>query len=270
MDKRVQTWITFAALIISLVSLVNGRRTDQRAARNERKTAQLELLTHTRAARNALGGQSGVLSTSAVVKRQQLTLARDEIDKALAIDDQSAEAYFMLSWYYYLAKDRPDAEKYCDKALSLDRQLWKAHILRGEYFKQIGRLDLAIAEEEKALEGGEFVEKSSACNILGNINLQLGHLDTAIAFYRRAIDYDAQSSPAWNNLGYALYLSHKASKDAAVHKEALLYLQKAADLSQNSGLAWNNLAILHGVLGNKEAAEKARAKASLAVKDAVQ
>jgi tetratricopeptide (TPR) repeat protein len=270
MHKRAETWIAFAALVISIVSLVNEHRTDERAARNERRTGQLELLTHTRAARNALGGESGVLSTSVSIKRAQLTLAKDEIDKALEIDDHSAEAYYMLSWYYFLRADRPDAEKYCDKALNLDSHFWKAHLLRGEYFKQVGHLDQAVAEEMEALNGGDFPEKSSACNFLGNINLQLRRLDIAISFYKRAIDYDAQNSSAWNNLGYATYWVRRNYKDIPAYKQAVLYLQKAADLSPNSGVAWSNLAMVEDALGNKEAAERARARESIAVKNAVQ
>jgi Flp pilus assembly protein TadD len=71
-------------------------------------------------------------------------------------------------------------------------------------------------------------------------------------------------------MGFTIYWMHRSDRNVSAYMRALLYLQKAMTLSPNSAIAWNNIAAVQEALGDKEAAERARAKASVAVQGAVQ
>jgi protein O-mannosyl-transferase len=81
-----------------------------------------------------------------------------------------------------------------------------------------------------AVTGRNFV----AHNNLGNVLLDQGHVDEAIAHYQRALEIQPRYADAGNNLGSALL--EKGQVD-----EAIAWYQKALELQPDYALAHNNL-----------------------------
>jgi tetratricopeptide (TPR) repeat protein len=68
------------------------------------------------------------------------------------LDPLSAEIHSMLGWYLYFARRYDQAEVEIHKTLELDRNYWVGYYWLGEVYAQQGRVDDAIAAQQKAAE----------------------------------------------------------------------------------------------------------------------
>ncbi len=79
--------------------------------------------------------------------------AREFATKALALDDESADAHFsMASVLYWYDWDWPRAEREMKRAIELAPNHGLAHNLYGDYLMSIGRDEEGIAEVKRAIE----------------------------------------------------------------------------------------------------------------------
>lgn len=80
-------------------------------------------------------------------------LARKEVQKALSLDDQSAEAHNSLASLLYLFdRDWEAADKEFKRALELDHNYAPAHHWYSMFLALEGRKEEALGEAEKAYE----------------------------------------------------------------------------------------------------------------------
>jgi len=93
--------------------------------------------------------------------REALQKAEDLYNQALQYDSTYAQAYTGVAWVYwdkhymqdYLSENFMDSVLIlCNIALSFDNQLSEAHTLKGTYYSQIGKPELAIEEFDKAIK----------------------------------------------------------------------------------------------------------------------
>jgi len=163
--------------------------------------------------------------------------AREAVDKALALDDQLAEAYTSLGLIKFQYEwDWNGAEEVLTKAISINPSYAPAHHFYADYLKAMGRFDEALAEIEKAQELDPFSLVISAG--VGHVLYLSGEYDLAIEQYQKAVDLDPafMITHAWFGRPYL---------EKGMFNEAISELETAVKLSDESTLA---LAMLgHGL-----------------------
>jgi Flp pilus assembly protein TadD len=97
-------------------------------------------------------------------------------------------------------------------------------------------------------------KRSSAWNLLGRVQLQMGQRKQAIGSFEKAVELNPRSSFAQNNLGLALiYDKH--------FEQAVDALEQAVELEPVEGYMWNNLGMAYEQLDRLEEARDAYGKA---------
>jgi eukaryotic-like serine/threonine-protein kinase len=145
-----------------------------------------------------------------------------------------------LGWV--LARSQPplleESIRYCTAAVSLRPNSPGAHLNLGEYLRQKGQLDDAIAEFREALRlKKDYFE---AHNNLGLALHAKGRLDEAIAEYREAIRLkkgDAEAAAAHCNLGLALRAKGQMDGAIAEYREAIRLKKDYPEAHNNLGVA---------------------------------
>jgi serine/threonine protein kinase/Tfp pilus assembly protein PilF len=144
--------------------------------------------------------------------------AEEAIEKALEIDDNLAEAHTSLAWikfeYHW---DWEGAEKEFKRAIELNPNYATAHQWYAEYLNNMGRLDEARQEIEKA---HELSPLSLIINtIVGFIDFYARRYDKAILQYKKTISMDPNFQMAYRYLS-KVYLYKGMFKEALeTHKK---------------------------------------------------
>ena len=95
----------------------------------------------------------GLKWNAQIEKNNTMALANARKMFSKALDDSTfASAYSGLARVYWNEGKQDSAVILADKALSYDKQLFEAYILRGNYFESKGNVDGAMKEYDKALE----------------------------------------------------------------------------------------------------------------------
>jgi len=116
--------------------------------------------------------------------------------------------------------------------LAKNSNSWLGYNDLGTALVQMGRIDEAIAQLQKAVEiNPNYVE---AHNNLGDALLQKGQVDEAMGQYQKALEIDPNFADAHNNLG--IVLLKKGQVD-----EAMAQYQKALEIKPNNASAHYNL-----------------------------
>jgi eukaryotic-like serine/threonine-protein kinase len=204
--------------------------------------------------------------------------AKAAAQKALEIDNTLGEALLTL------AVDKQDydltgAERDFQKAIALDPNNPTAHQWYGEFLGQMGRSDEAVAEMRRALE----LDPLSLI-----INKQMGtsllfarRYDEAIAQEKKVLEIDANFAPAFRDLGWCytkkkmydeaiaefqkgIALTHGRSSErtglayalakAGRRVEAQKILEQLKEQQKSEFVDAGDFAVIHGALGEKEAA----------------
>lgn len=82
---------------------------------------------------------------------RQRDKAKENVNRALALDPDLAEANGTLGYQYMLDYDWPEAERYMKRALELDDKNLELHRWNGQRLMMLGRFDEAFASYERAL-----------------------------------------------------------------------------------------------------------------------
>ena len=163
-------------------------------------------------------------------------------ERAIAIDDQLAEAHASLGQVYKSAWQWADSEKEYKRAIEVNPNYatsyhWYAHLLRN-----LGRYDEAFA----TIQRGHQVDPMSsviAVNVAEMYRFQENH-QAAIETCQKIIEIDPNFAYAYINLGLS-YL--KLGRNA----EGIANLEKGAELSNRAGFALSNLGYGYGVVGKQ-------------------
>jgi Tfp pilus assembly protein PilF len=187
----------------------------------------------------------GILSLDEVNSRIRILL-----DKALAIDDEIAEAHTLKAQMQYVYDlDWEGAEKEFKLAIQLNPNSMYAHLWYGIYLGKKGQLDKAFIEQARAYE-------LDPLNIVVNYGMGAGNVwarryDEAKKAFEKTLSMDQNFVPAYVGLAGIYLLQSK-------YEEALEELDKAWELSKGSSPDLVTLrGMIHAKSGNRIEAEKA-------------
>jgi TolB-like protein/Tfp pilus assembly protein PilF len=175
--------------------------------------------------------------------REAIANARAAAEKALAIDDELAEAHSALGFAFAVDHDWRDARREFERAIQLDPNFAGAHYYFGFYvLGPLGDLDGAIAEMKRAIELDPL-----SPGMLAN----LGHCYTfarrypeAIAAGRKAVELDARAPKGNGIIALGLDLSGEVS-------EAIAQYEKAFEVTDGDYHLLPYLSRLYGLRGER-------------------
>ncbi|MEQ1763461.1 MAG: tetratricopeptide repeat protein [Pyrinomonadaceae bacterium] len=114
--------------------------------------------------------------------------AKENVNRALALDPDLAEANGTLGYQYMLDYDWSNAERYMKRALELDDNNLELHRWNGQRLMMLGRFDEAFAAYGRALE----IDPNSSATRLsyGACLMVSGKLDEAVRYLEDAVKAD--------------------------------------------------------------------------------
>jgi TolB-like protein/DNA-binding winged helix-turn-helix (wHTH) protein/Flp pilus assembly protein TadD len=175
-------------------------------------------------------------------------LAREEIQKALTLDDQLAEAHNSLARILYLFnRDWEGAEREFKRALELNHNYAPAHHWYSMYLAVEGRKEQALAEAEKAYELDPLSAVVGAN--LAKILQEAGQNDKAIDQAKKTLDLEPDSAVTHAVLGIAY-------ENKRMYTEAITEYKRALQLGGSPGEMRGLLGYSYAVSGDRTDAEK--------------
>ena len=174
--------------------------------------------------------------------------ARDEVQKALDLDDQLAEAHNSLARLLYLfSRDWEGADREFKRALELDHNYAPAHHWYSMYLALKGRKEQALAEAEKAYELDPLSPVVGA--YLAKVLQETGQYDKAIDQAKKTLDLEPDSAVTHAVLGIV-------SQEKSMYPEAITEYKKALLLGGKPDEIRGLLGYAYAVSGNRTDAEK--------------
>jgi TolB-like protein/DNA-binding winged helix-turn-helix (wHTH) protein/Flp pilus assembly protein TadD len=175
-------------------------------------------------------------------------LAREEVQKALDLDDQSAEAHNSLANLLYLFNhDWEGADKEFKRALELDHNYAPAHHWYSMYLALRGRKEEALAEAEEAYELDPLSPVVGAN--LAKILQEAGQDDKAIEQAKKTLDMEPDSAVTHAVLGVVY-------QDKKMYAEAITEYKRALEVGGPPTEIRGLLGYAYAVSGNRSEAEK--------------
>ena len=178
----------------------------------------------------------------------QPQLAREEVRKALDLDDQLAEAHNSLARILYRFNgDWAGADREFQRALELDINYAPAHHWYSMYLALQGRKGQAIAEAERAYELDPLSAVVGAN--LAKVLQEAGQDDKAIERAKRTLDLEPDSGVTHAVLGIAY-------QDKRMYAEAIGEYKKALQLGGPPEEIRGLLGYAFAALGNRTEAKR--------------
>ena len=175
-------------------------------------------------------------------------LAREEVQKALKLDDHLAAAHNSLARLLYLFnRDWEGADKEFKRALELDHNYAPAHHWYSMYLALEGRKEQALAEAEKAYELDPLSPVVGA--YLAKILEEAGQYDKAIVQAKKTLDLEPDSAVTHAVLGIVY-------QDKRMYAEAISEYKRALQLGAPQEELRGLLGYTYAVSGNRTDAEK--------------
>ncbi len=160
--------------------------------------------------------------------------ARENVNRALALDPDLAEANGTLGYQYMLDYDWVNAERYMKRALELDDNNLELHRWNGQRLMMLGRLDEAFAEYDRALK----IDPNSSATRLSYASCLIvsGKLNEGIRYLEDSIKADPAHIWLHSFLGHAYELRNDwaASIEQRAISQDLLGLTENARLMRES------------------------------------
>lgn len=159
--------------------------------------------------------------------------ARAAADRALALDDNLAEAHQSLAVVHWFSWEFAAAEQAIQRALQLNPNLAAAHDFHGAMLCSFGRCDEGAQEAKRSQELDPL--SLFAINVTGDILAWGRKYDESIAQYQRALEIDPNYPAAHNSLTW-VYVYKRDYDHAMNEREQYLTLvgsaQRAAEEKQ--------------------------------------
>jgi TolB-like protein/Tfp pilus assembly protein PilF len=148
--------------------------------------------------------------------------AKENVNRALALDDGLAEAHGTLGYQYMLDYDWAASERHMKRALELDPKNLELHRWDGQRLMMLGRYDEALAAYRRALE---IDPTSSPVHfIYGACLVASGQLDEGIEYLENAAKSDPSFVWTHSHLSFAYRLKGnyaRMAEERAVAQELL-------------------------------------------------
>jgi len=179
----------------------------------------------------------------------QPQLAREQVQKALGLDDQLAEAHNSLARILYrFNRDWEGADREFKRALELNHNYAPAHHWYSMYLALLrDRKEQALAEAQKAYELDPLSAVVGAN--LAKILQEVGQDDRAIEQAKKTLDLEPDSAVTHAVLGIAY-------QDKRLYGEAITEYKRALQLGGPPGEIRGLLGYAYAVSGNRTDAEK--------------
>ena len=175
-------------------------------------------------------------------------LAREEVQKALELDDQLVEAHNSRANLLYLFnRDWEGAEKEFKRALELDHNYAPAHHWYSMYLATEGRKEEALVEAQKAYELDPLSAVAGAN--LSKIREEAGQDDRAIEQAKMTLDLEPDSAVTHAVLGLGY-------QDKRMYTEAIAEYKRALQLGGSPAEMRGLLGNAYAVSGNRPDALK--------------
>jgi len=175
-------------------------------------------------------------------------LAREEVQKALDLDDQLAEAHNSLARLLYLFNgDWDGADREFRRALELNHNYAPAHHWYSMYLALKSRKEEALAEAQKAYELDPLSAVAGAN--LAKILQEAGQDDKAIEQAKKTLDLEPDSAVTHAVLGLGY-------QDKQMYAEAIAEYKRALQLGGSPAEMRGLLGNAYAVSGNRTDAEK--------------
>lgn len=177
-------------------------------------------------------------------------IIRGLLEKALAIDDEIAEAHVLMAQIEKAHDwDWEAAEKEFKLALKLNPNYLYAHMWYGIYLANFGRVDEAMEEQKRAYELDPLNIVVNYGN--GEMNTWARRYDIAIQAFKKTLSMDQNFVPAYLGMAQVYLLQSR-------YQEALEELDKAREFSRGRSPDFLSLrGMIHAKSGNRGEAEKA-------------
>jgi tetratricopeptide (TPR) repeat protein len=168
----------------------------------------------------------------------QLELARDEIDRALALDRQSADAYWQRGVLEHMEGAIEDAIKDENRALQLRPSRYEAHATLAECYQDRNDAAGALAEWSRALAGDKNAPGQADTQLhpywhyqYGKLLMEKGERGPALTQLQSAVDAGEklESRPAW--LAPLEFLTAEALRAAGRKADAAARYRRFLDLA---------------------------------------
>ena len=145
-------------------------------------------------------------------------LARESLDRALAVDAQARQARFLYGLSYYLANDLQHALPQFEKARQADPKDARASLYLGLTYESLGDAGKAMAlyEVSDGLRPSVEAELAEARTLYAS-----GRLDACERWIRRALQLEPQSRDAHFELARLLLREEKPAQAAQEGERAL-------------------------------------------------
>jgi TolB-like protein/Tfp pilus assembly protein PilF len=143
--------------------------------------------------------------------------AKENVNRALALDDNLAEAHGTLGYQYMLDYDWARSEKHMTRALELDPKNLEVHRWIGQRLMMLGRYDESLASYRRALE---IDPNSTPVHfIYGACLVASGQVDKGIAYLENAIRADPTF--VWNHSQLSFAYRFKGNYAGAAEERAI-------------------------------------------------
>lgn len=145
---------------------------------------------------------------------------REAARRALALDDQLADAHGVLAAYYHTHEwNWAAAEKEFLRALELDPNNTLAHNWYGYFLENMGRFDEALAERQKSQQAEPLARTIGPANALR----LAGRFDLAEAQYRDVIAYSPENWQYHDGLGKLYEVTGRVDQAIPEYEIAVKY-----------------------------------------------
>jgi tetratricopeptide (TPR) repeat protein len=170
-----------------------------------------------------------------LVRQGQAPQAIPYLEKALAIEPESADFHAGLGTAYYQEKQTDAAVSQYQMAFQIQpdfQEALAAHNNLAYGLLKQGRINDAIDQFQQVLKINP--DQAEAHNALGDCYFQSGRMNEALAEYGKAASLQPDFALAQNNFGFTLFQTGHA-------REAIAHFQKALEIAPNDADVCNNL-----------------------------
>jgi tetratricopeptide (TPR) repeat protein len=184
---------------------------------------------------------------------QNTLAARRELEKAVALDPNSAEAWarlahlsmtdYLRGWNSATEANIGEAEQYLQKAYAIDRSVALAHVAKGKIREAKGDLpgEIDALNEALQLDPNLAVAYAHKANAL----ILLGRAQEAPELLRKAV----QLSPRDPDLGLFYWFMGRAYFNMKNYTDAIQWLKKSVQESPTTWFSWAHLISAYALTG---------------------
>lgn len=161
------------------------------------------------------------------MREGNLGLAKTKLERALGEDPELPVAHWSYALLQWRLGNDVLAEKHFRRAIDLDPRDSRARNNYASFMCENGRVEEALDEYEVAVENPLYDEAASALTNAGLCAMKIPDLARAEAYFRAAVERDAQYGPA-------LYQMAKVAFQRGHYIQARAFMQRYAQAARHS------------------------------------